>query len=385
MPFTLPGETVRAKVAGRKGTVLALERASPVRAEAPCRHFGLPGDGCGGCKLMHLAPPDYAAFKRDRLASAVRRAGFAVPNIAVHASPPRSRRRAAFTYERRGGSVAVGFLALGSDRLVALSECHVVTEELFALSRALCPLIGVMPFARTAQALVTMTDTGADVAVSEVDEAAIGLPAREAAARIAGDLDLARLSVDGVTLAERRVPSLSLGGVAVELPVGAFLQATRAGEAALTGLVMDGVGDVGTVADLFCGVGTLALPLSRTARVLAVEGDSAATQALDRAAKGAGRAVTVRQRDLFRQPLQGAELAGLDAVVLDPPRAGASAQCVALAATPVPRVVYVSCDPGALGRDLRTLAPYYDLTRLALVDQFVWSPHIEAVAVLERR
>lgn len=385
VPFTLPGETVRARVAGRKGSVVALEAASPARAEPPCRHFGLPGDGCGGCKLQHLASGDYAAFKRDRLAGAVSRAGLAVPEIAVHASPPRSRRRATFSYERRGSAVAFGFRALGSDRLVALSECHVVTEELFALGRALCPLIGALPFARSAQALVTMTDTGADVAISGVDEAAMGLDAREVCARLTDELDLARLSVDGVTLAERRVPSLALGGVSVALPAGAFLQATREGEAALVRLVAEGVGEAGAVADLFCGVGTFALPLSRWARVLAVEGEAAAVAALDGAAKGAGRSVETVRRDLFQRPLQGSELAGLDAVVLDPPRAGAAAQCAALAAALVRRVVYVSCDPGALSRDLRTLAPCYDLTRLALVDQFVWSPHIEAVAVMERR
>ena len=385
MPFALPGESVTAQVAGAKGRLVAIDAPSPARVGPPCRHFGLPGDGCGGCKLQHMAPADYAAFKRDRLAIAARRAGLVVPRIAVHASPPRSRRRAKLLYRRRGSTVAWGFRALGSHDLVALSECHVLTPRLFALANALRPLIAALPFAREAEARVTMTDTGADVAVTGVDETAMSLEARETAARLARELDLARLSVGGVTLIEARVPALSLGGVLAELPSGGFCQATREGQAALTDLVTVGAGDAARVADLFCGVGTFALPLSARADVLAVEGDADATAALDRAAKAAGRPVAARRRDLFARPLAGDELAGLGAVVLDPPRAGASAQCEALAAGSVPRVVYVSCNPGALSRDLRALASRYDLTALALVDQFAWSPHIEAVAVLERR
>ena len=385
VPFALPGERVRAEVSGRKARLTEILAPSGARAAPPCRHFGLPGDGCGGCKLQHLDTEAYRAFKRDRLAAAVARAGFSVPEIAVHASPPRSRRRAKLAFERRRGGVAAGFRALGTDRLVALEECRVLTPPLFDLARALPALVGVLPFERAAEALVTMTDTGADVAVTGVDEAALPLPAREAAARIAGELDLARLSVGGVPLAERRTPALDLGGATVALPPAAFLQATREGEAALVRLVTEGLGGAAAVADLFCGVGTFALPVSRGARVLAAESDEASVTALSQAAKPAGRPVRAERRDLFARPLVPSELEGFGAVVLDPPRAGALAQCEALVASAVPRVVYVSCNPDALARDLRALVPRYDLTRLALVDQFVWSPHIEAVAVLERK
>ena len=385
VPFALPGEVIEAKVAGQKGTLSRIDTPSPARAAPPCRHFGRPGDACGGCKLQHLAQEDYRAWKLGRLTGAFARAGVAAPEPDAVWCAPATRRRAKLAYVAEGEGLAPGFRAFGSHDVVRLAECHVLDPDLFALAQALAPLVGVLPARRPVDVLVTLTDTGADVAVPGADEGALDLGRRTAAARLAAELDLARLSVGGVPLAERRAPSLTLGGVPVALPPGAFLQASEAGQGALTAAVLGAVGEAARVADLYCGVGTFALPLSARATVHAAEGDEAALAALTRAARGAGRPVTTERRDLQARPLLGSELRGLDAVVLDPPRAGAGPQVAALAAAPVPRVAYVSCDPGTLARDARTLAAAYDLTRLALVDQFVWSPHIEAVATFERR
>ena len=385
VPFALPGETVAARVTGRKATLTRIEQPSARRAAPPCRHFGRPGDGCGGCKLQHLTEADYRSFKLARLADAFAKARVPIPAIEATWCVPATRRRAKLAYVDGGTGLVPGFRALNSDAIVPLAECHVLHPDLFALARALGPLIGLLPARRPVDVLVTLTDTGADVAVPGADEGALDLGRRTAAARLAAELDLARLSVGGVPLAERRAPSLTLGGVPVALPPGAFLQASEAGQGALTAAVLGAVGEAARVADLYCGVGTFALPLSARATVRAAEGDEAALGALTRAARGAGRPVTTERRDLQARPLLGPELRGLDAVILDPPRAGAGPQAAALAATPVPRVAYVSCDPGTLARDARTLAAAYDLTRLALVDQFVWSPHIEAVATFERR
>ena len=385
VPFALPGETVDAEVTGTKARVTVLTETSPARAPAPCRHFGLPGDGCGGCKLQHLGEGFDTLWKAERLTAALSRAGLEAPPLRVSISAPRTRRRAKLAYLRTREGVRAGFRQLMSDRVVPLSECHLLAPELFDLALALSVLIGALPFRGIAEALITMTETGADVAVSGVEEGALGVAAREAAARIAHDLGLARLTVGGVPLAELAVPSLRLGGVPVALPTGAFLQATPEGQAALTEAVMAAAAGASSVADLYCGVGTFALPLSAGARILAAEGDAAAADALKRAAHASRRPVEVQTRDLATRPLQGAELADLDLVVLDPPRAGAAAQAAALAASAMPRIAYVSCDPATLARDLRTLSPRYHLSHLTLVDQFRWSPHIEAVAVLERR
>ncbi|MBB4658654.1 class I SAM-dependent RNA methyltransferase [Parvularcula dongshanensis] len=385
VPFTLPDELVTVRTEGRKGRVIAVERSSPARAAPPCRHFGLPGDGCGGCKLQHLTEDDYRAWKRERLVWTLSRAGIEVPEPRLFASPPRSRRRAKLALRRAGGRVICGFRALGTDRIVDLQECHILAPALFDAARCLPSLVGVMPFTGEVEAVVTLTGTGIEVAITGIDEMALPLGAREAATRIATELDLARVTLDGVPLLERRTPALSLGGVEVALPSGAFLQATREGEEQITALVTEAVRGAGLVADLFCGVGTFALPLSRVAKVFAAEAAEASVTALRAAAKRAGLPIEAEVRDLFTRPLLPNELSGFGAVLLDPPRAGAAAQAEALARSEVPLVVYVSCDPGALSRDARTLSACYDLTDLSLVDQFLWSPHIEAVAVFRRR
>jgi 23S rRNA (uracil1939-C5)-methyltransferase len=235
---------------------------------------------------------------------------------------------------------------------------------------------------------LTLSDAGVDVLLANVS--AEGLAAIEALTNFADKHDLARLSVEGPggidTLVERRQPVLNMGGVAVPLPVAPFLQATREGEAALVAAVLESVGGAARVADLFCGLGTFALPLSQKAAVLAVDAAGPAVMALGATARSAGRRVEVQHRDLFRRPLVDKELAGLNAVVFDPPRAGAEAQAKALAASPVPVIVAVSCNPNSFGRDAKILVESgYRLTTLWPVAQFRWSSHVELVARFERQ
>ena len=182
---------------------------------------------------------------------------------------------------------------------------------------------------------------------------------------------------------------MTLGGVDVEPPPGAFLQATASGEAAIVAATLAGIGRAKRVADLFSGCGTLALPLLATgAQVRAVDSAAGSLAALDAAARRAGSAprLAIEARDLDRRPLVGDELDGLDALVFDPPRDGARAQAEALAAGGPPRIVAVSCNPATFARDAAILkAGGYALERLTPIDQFLWSPHLELVGVFARR
>jgi 23S rRNA (uracil1939-C5)-methyltransferase len=171
------------------------------------------------------------------------------------------------------------------------------------------------------------------------------------------------------------------------LPPGAFLQATAAGEAALAALVLEHCGKAGRIADLFAGVGPFALRLAERARITAIDSDKGAIAALQRAAETTAglKAVAVEARDLFRRPLLATELKPFDCVVFDPPRQGAEAQARALAASAVPVVVAVSCNAATFARDARILADGgYRLTRVTPVDQFLYSPHVEIVARLQK-
>jgi 23S rRNA (uracil1939-C5)-methyltransferase len=358
--MTAPGDRVAAD-----GTITP----GPHHQVPPCRHF----PECGGCQLQHVDDAAYGDYLTDRIASALAAQGVAAPDIlAPRLSPPRSRRRA--TLKAAGG--LVGFNAAASHRVVDMRECHILRPELFALVAPLRRLLG-----GRAAAAMTLADQGVDLLLEGIG--ADTLQAAEAMTVFARENGLARLALDDgygpQTVWEPEPVTITLSGVPVGLPHGAFLQATAEGEAALVAAVADAVGTAGVVADLFAGLGTFALALS--ARVYAAEGARDAALAL----KSAGRGVFVDHRDLFRRPLDAAELGRFEAVILDPPRAGAKEQVPLLAASPVPRIAYVSCNPATFARDARTLAEGgYRLDWLRPVGQFRWSTHVELAARFTR-
>ncbi len=371
VPFGVPGDTL-----GDDGMLLR----GPDHQNPPCRHF----PDCGGCQLQHVADPAYARWAVERIESAL--TGITVGRLEpVHLSPPRSRRRAALRAVRNGGMLVLGFNAEASHRVVDLHECHVLRPELFALVAPLRRLLGgILPDGRAAGLTLTLSDAGVDVLLAGI--AANTLKQVERLGAFAEAQKLARLTIeneDGLTtIAERNQPTLRFGGVPVALPPGAFLQATADGEAALVAAVLAATGGAPRVVDLFSGLGTFALPLAaRGARVLAVDAAGPATAALGLAARTAGLQLLTEHRDLFRSPLAGAELDRFDAVVFDPPRAGAAAQVAALAASKLRLVVAVSCNPSTFARDARTLTGAgFQLERLWPVGQFRWSTHLELVA-----
>lgn len=355
----------------------------PHRRAPPCGHF----PECGGCQLQHVDDHAYAAFLVDRIAGAFAEQGLEAPAMRTPLlSPPKSRRRASLRAERRGGRVLLGFNAEKSHRIVDMRECHVLDPRLFALVAPLRGLLERLLGPRGAAGVrMTLAEQGVDLLLENV--VVEGLAASEAAGDFARAHGLARLAIDDgygpQTLWEPQPASVALGGVSVPLPHGAFLQATPDGEAALVSAMREAVGEARVVADLFAGLGTFALALD--ARVLAVEGARDAALALKAAANRAGRQVFVDHRDLFRRPLTAAELGRFDAVVLDPPRAGAREQVAALAGATVPRLAYISCNPNTFARDAATLIKSsYRLDWIQPVGQFRWSTHVELAAAFSR-
>jgi 23S rRNA (uracil1939-C5)-methyltransferase len=377
IPGAVPGDLVDAD-----GVITV---RGPNRAEPSCLHFGR----CGGCQLQHVAEPLLCLFARDRILDALAAVGLQPGEVLpTHLSAPGTRRRAAMRATRRQGAVRLGFNAPASHSIVDLAQCPVLRPDLFALVEPLRTLIG--PYLGEGAAIavtLTATDHGPDLLLSNLQ--ARGLPRIEGLTAFARRHGLVRLAVDGPdgveTLIADGAPSVAFGGVAVVLPPGAFLQATADGEAALLAAVRSIVTGARRIADLFCGLGTFALPLSDGARVVAADAAGAATAALERAARSAARPVEVVHRDLFRRPFDTADLKGIDAVVFDPPRAGAQAQVAALARSDVGVVAAVSCNPATFARDARILADAgFRLLRLWPVAQFRWSTHVELVAEFRR-
>ena len=395
VPFTAPGDEVRVRLGARRGDardgiVLAI-LSEGARTRPRCAHFGT----CGGCALQHLAEEAYAEAKMAWLAAALRQQGVTPATIhPLRRLAPGTRRRARWALHRprlAAAPVEIGFHARASHRIVDLRECAVLHPVLAALVAPLRSLAAALlaPDGSGA-ATATLADTGVDLVLDLA--APPQLAALEAMAAFAHAQDLARLAwrVRGepaTPAAQRRPARVSFGDVAVDLPYDGFLQASAEADRTIAACVLELIGAAGRVADLYAGLGTFTFPLAARAAVHAVEGDAAALAALRAAADRAalsGR-VTCERRDLEARPLAPGELAPFDAVLFDPPRGGAAAQSRALAASRVPRIVAVSCNQATFARDARTLCDGgYCLTAVQPIDSFIWSSHLELVALFER-
>jgi 23S rRNA (uracil1939-C5)-methyltransferase len=382
VPYALPGETVEVDAwPGHpdRRHLIKVDAASPERIAPICPHFGI----CGGCALQHLATARYRDWKRALVTQALAQAGLDAPVDDLIDAHGEGRRRAVF-HARRGvrDVLEVGFAALRAHHVVAIDRCPILAPGLDGAIETAWAIAEVLGGERKPLDIqVTASDAGLDVDVrgsGPLTAARMGELARVAERR-----RLARLTRHGEIVAQRAVPTTKMGRAQVVLPQGAFLQATAAGEAALARLVDADCEGAKTVADLFAGVGPFVLRLAERARVTAADNDADAIAAMARAAAGTQglKPIEAIERDLFRRPFAPAELKRFDAVVFDPPRQGAEAQARMLAASAVPTVVAVSCNPATFARDARILVDGgYRLMRVTPVDQFLYSAHVELVA-----
>jgi len=383
VPYSLPGERVQAELRGERARLIAVVEASPERIAPVCRHF----THCGGCAVQHLRAPAYLAWKRELVAAAFSARGIDAPISHVATVGLGARRRASFSARRTGRGVVLGFHEAKGVDIVDLQECPVtasaIVRALPGLRRLVEPLMSRRAPGRV---VVTLAANGLDVAIEDVPGEP-SLEVREFLAREATALKLARLTLAGDTLYQATVPAVRLGTANVVLPARSFLQAAPAAETEIVRLVTQAVGEAKRVVDLFCGMGTFTFPLAQRAPVLAVDGDKSAITALASAANRTPglKPIETKLRDLFREPLSVKELQGFDAAVFDPPRAGAATQAAALAASGVKTIAAVSCNPATLARDARILIDGgFKLERVTPIDQFLYSPHIEAIAILRR-
>jgi 23S rRNA (uracil1939-C5)-methyltransferase len=369
VPFSVPGDEVLPD-----GTVLP----GPHHQVPPCRHF----PECGGCQLQHADDIAYRNYLGSRIATALAQHELETTIREAHLSPPNSRRRASLRALKIGDRAVIGFNAAKSHRVVDMHENHIVRREIFGLVAPLRELLGTLLKPRQqAEVQLTVLDQGVDAALNGVELG--GLQQIELLTAFCERYRLARLSLDqGLgpeTIYEPVPATITLSGVSVSFPVGAFLQASEDGEAALISAVREVVGQSKRVADLFAGLGTFALALP--GQVYAAEASQDAVLALKRAAPN----VLVEHRDLYRRPLDPSEIEKFDAVALDPPRAGAAEQVASIAASDLTRVAYVSCNPATFARDARVLADGgFKLEWVKPVGQFRWSTHVELAASFGR-
>lgn len=380
VPYTLPGEVIEVNAKGDLQTVVT---ASPHRVEPLCKHFGT----CGGCAVQHGADAFVAEWKVDVVRRALSARNIEMKFGGLATSPAGTRRRAVFGGRRTRKGVSVGFHQRGSNQLVEIEECVVVDPKVMTAMPALEELT-VIGASRnsTIRLSVTLSVAGLDVFVDEAHPLERTMLPK--LAEIATRHNLARLTWNDEVIVSANPPIQRMGRARVVPPPGAFLQATPHGQAALLATVKQAVGKASRIVDLFAGCGTFALPLAENAEIHAVENDGPMLSALEtawRRTEGALHRITTENRDLFRRPMLSSELKGYDAVVIDPPRAGAASQIGELAQSAIKTIVFVSCNPVTFARDAEVLTNAgYTMGSVRVVDQFRWSPHIELVATFTK-
>lgn len=388
VPGALPGEVISAEVKDGRAEQFDLLEPSPDRRPIHSETYA----ECGVAPMQHWADEPYLAWKREVVIQTLAREGIETEVEATVAVPQASRRRLALhARSGPGGRVLLGFKARRSWRLVELTDCPVSDPALIAalpgLAKVAAPFLGHPKSAPTLH--VTLTDTGLDVDVTGVEKKSGGLTAdvRARAIAAAHEADLARLSLDGDTLVMARQPRITFGRATVPLPPAAFLQAAPAAEAAMVSRAVEAVRGAKKVADLFCGAGTFTFPLAEVAGVIAADSSAASIAALKAGVSTAQglKTIEAQARDLFRRPLSPYDLKGCEAIVIDPPRAGALEQTQQLPGTKAGLVVGVSCNPQTFARDARILIDAgFRLEKVTPIDQFLWSTHVELVGVFRR-
>lgn len=383
VPYALPGETVEIERDGSRARLVRLMEASPERETPFCPYFG----ECGGCATQHMRHGFYQSWKRDTLAHTLHQARIDAPLDPMIDAHGDGRRRVTLHVRFPDRAMHVGYMAARSHHVVEVDHCPIAVPALQRRAPQVARAIGehLKSARKPLDIQITATQSGLDVDIR--GHGPVKDKDRFSLIELAATLDLARLSLHGDVIVERRPPAIVMGRASVVPPPGSFLQATQCGEETLAGLAVAACHGAKRVADLFSGCGPFALRLAERAEIHAVESDKGSVASLDKAARGTPglRRVTVEARDLFRRPLLTLELNAFDAVMIDPPRAGAEAQARQIAASKVPLVVSVSCDAATFARDAAILmGGGYALERVVPVDQFKHSPHLEVVGILRR-
>ncbi len=407
IPLALPGDRLRIRLTAKRADGYAAEiietQKQSQRAIPACPHFG----SCGGCQLQHLPIDSYHQWKMQQIRTALDHRGLTGVDIRPIIRGERAaRRRLRLAFppaggrwiqkgeeKRATGAVKLGFRSRRSSEIVAIDTCPIARPALIAILEPLKTLLDGLDLATEGGDIqLTATETGLDLLLQAPLQPA--LADLEALGAFAEKHDLARLAFrldakdEPEPIAARRPASVTMGGIPVDLPIGAFLQATEQAENAIRETVLEAVGRGQAVADLFSGCGTFGLPLAAMGRdVIAFERDQAMVGTMKAAAKAAGieHRLTADTRDLERQPLDQIDLDRLDAAIVDPPRAGARSQALALAASTVEKVAMVSCNPATFARDARLLVDGgYRLSWVQPIDAFLWSAEIEQVGAFER-
>ncbi|WP_135075657.1 RsmD family RNA methyltransferase [Terasakiella sp. SH-1] len=393
VPYSVEGDVVTVKVTNKRGDSFSGEIKNIVtpsthRVDAPCPHY----TKCGGCNLQHLESHYYSEWKTHKVTDIIRRSDIVTEMEKPFLGRAGTRRRASFAVMKKGKKIVFGFNARSSHRIEEITTCLLLSEKLNSLIPALRDL---MP-------QILKQEGRGDIIINAPMEACdivFSLPGRpdlkvhEKLMAFAEQQNIGRLSWQEngrgtpETIAQRCPVTTEFSGTTIELPPAPFLQPSKEGEQALVDFALSALSGEKKILDLYAGCGSFTFALATKGIVHAVETNEAALKALELSAGRAslGGRITTEVRDLDRQPLMGKELDKYDAVLFDPPRAGAREQAEALAESNIPLIIAISCNPATFGRDANALLKGgYHIDKLMPVDQFIWSDHVEVAAIFRK-
>lgn len=388
----LPDDVIEAKLYKSddgvvRGSVERIVKASPFRVEPDCPLY----DRCGGCSLQHAEGDFYRKYKVHLVQSALKRVGLKTKFLPPVFCASRGRRRATFAVFLQNKKLVMGYYKRRSHIITDVEDCLVVHPDLLAWRDRIAPYLKeIIRDSRPVDVFLQLVDGRCEIVINGPvgRKDSPDLQVREAAAKLVQDTGAARLSWrmkafdEPEILVESKPVIAHFGSLAVTLPPAAFLQPTMEGETALVNAVLDFLPqDSKNAADLFCGCGTFTGPLlDKVGKLSAFD-----IGGVDALQKTKTPGLTAVKRDLFKNPLRREELNEFDVVVFDPPRAGAKEQMVDLAKSRVRTAIGVSCNPATFARDARVLCDHgFRLEAVQIVDQFVWSHHVELVALFKR-
>ncbi len=397
LAYCLPGEKVSFKrVQYRKKVFDYFQdvlKASEERQEAICKHFG----SCGGCSLQHMQEPLYMEYKTHLLTQSMLENDLDTSVIKpIKVVPVGERRRANMEAVKKGDKLFFGFHMAKSHAINDTYECPVLRPALQNSLPYLRQLANeLLKPNEKMQLFLLENQKGVDVGFEIQNCKALCLEQRHQAMEIAKQANLQRLQFRHRkvydVLYDQGKNILNFSRLQVNYSPWDFCQASQLAESWMIEAIENFIkkqkfkSNHRLFCDLFSGRGTLTGLLAKHANVHAFEGDTKAIHILQEAATMADQNITAFSRDLFANPLPPEELSCYDLIVIDPPRAGADLQCKNIAKSHVPNVVYVSCNPKTLARDLKCLVEAgYRIESCQPIDQFRFSNHLEVIVLLTK-
>ncbi len=393
VPYSLPQECVDVDVVKQNkhqiwGGLHELKVSSPHRVEPQCRHF----TDCGGCKLQHLEDKFYQQYRQSILSRALHKGGYedaavdGVLEVGEH-----SRRKVQLKVKAGRKQVKLGFYAEAEHKIVDVTECFVASEEIVALLPALREFILTLTRAQRLQNVdIFQAENGLMVKfISEASVDAQEIKAIEVLCQAEGIIFFAWDNGDDVReVFVAQEPYILIDKWKLPVTMEAFSQATIKGQKAINELIEKYVEGDKYILDLYAGYGTYTLPMvARQQQVVAYEGAWHMVEMLQNVIDShyLSDFLQVKCRDLLKFPLKEDEIGLFDAVVINPPRNGAGPQMKKIAESDVPKVVMVSCSALSLAKDIRFMAEAgYEIEAAYVIDQFIWSGHIESVVIFKK-